>query len=54
MWKMILKIACIEEIAYRNGLINKDQLLKLSEPLKKNDYGKYLLKIVKLFSKFEA
>ena len=31
-----LKIACIEEIAFRNGYINKDQLLKLAEPLKKN------------------
>jgi glucose-1-phosphate thymidylyltransferase len=35
----------IEEIAYRYGYINKDQLLKLAEPLKKNHYGEYLLKI---------
>jgi glucose-1-phosphate thymidylyltransferase len=40
-----LKVACIEEIAYRNGYINKEQLLKLAEPLKKNHYGEYLVKI---------
>ncbi len=40
-----LKVACLEEIAFNNGYINKDQLLKLAEPLKKNYYGQYLLKI---------
>jgi glucose-1-phosphate thymidylyltransferase len=40
-----LKISCIEEIAYKRGFINKDQLLKLAEPLKKNQYGEYLIKI---------
>jgi glucose-1-phosphate thymidylyltransferase len=40
-----LKIACLEEIAFRNGYINRDQLLKLAEPLKKNHYGEYLIKI---------
>ena len=40
-----LQVACLEEIAYRNGYINKDQLLTLAEPLKKNRYGEYLLKI---------
>ena len=40
-----LKIACIEEIAYRKGYISKDQLLHLAEPLKKNQYGQYLIKI---------
>lgn len=40
-----LKVACIEEIAYKKGYINKQQLLKLAEPLKKNQYGKYLIDI---------
>lgn len=42
-----LKIGCIEEIAYRMGFINKDQLLKLAEPLKKSGYGIYMENIVK-------
>ena len=37
-----LKIGCIEEVAYRFGYINKDQLLKLAEPLAKSGYGEYL------------
>ena len=41
-----LKIACIEEIAYRMGYIDKEQVRRLSEPLKKNDYGKYLLRMI--------
>lgn len=40
-----LKVACIEEIAFRNGYISKDQLLKLAQPLRKNHYGEYLVKI---------
>jgi glucose-1-phosphate thymidylyltransferase len=40
-----LKVACIEEIAYRNGDISREQLLKLAEPLRKNHYGEYLIKI---------
>jgi len=39
-----LKVACIEEIAYEMGYINKEQLIELAEPLKKNQYGQYLLK----------
>ena len=38
-------IGCIEEIAFRNGWINKEQILKLSEPLKKTGYGQYLVEI---------
>ncbi len=40
-----LKIACLEEIAFRNGYISKEQLLKLAEPLRKSHYGEYLIKI---------
>jgi len=40
-----LKVACLEEIAFRYGYIDKNQLLKLAEPLKKNHYGEYLIKI---------
>ena len=39
-----LKIACIEEIAYEKGYISKDKLIELAQPLKKNQYGRYLLK----------
>jgi len=39
------KIACIEEIAYRKGWIDKEQLFKLAEPLKKSGYGQYLIDI---------
>lgn len=39
-------VACIEEIAYHNGWITKEELLKLAEPLLKTDYGKYLVEIV--------
>ncbi len=42
-----LKISCIEEIAYRMGYIDEEQLLKLAEPLSKNDYGKYLQRLAK-------
>lgn len=39
-----LKVACLEEIAFDKGYISKEQLLKLAESLKKNDYGQYLIK----------
>ena len=42
-----LKIACIEEIAYRMGHIDADQVLRLAQPLMKNDYGRYLEQLVK-------
>jgi len=42
-----LKIGCIEEVAFRMGFINKEQLLALAEPLKKSGYGVYLEKLVK-------
>ena len=39
-----LKVACIEEIAYKKGFITKDQLLKLAKPLANNQYGEYLIR----------
>lgn len=41
-----LKIACLEEIAYINGWINAEQVLKLAQPMLKNDYGQYLTRLV--------
>ncbi|MDC3348659.1 glucose-1-phosphate thymidylyltransferase RfbA [Flavobacteriaceae bacterium] len=41
-----LKVACLEEIAYRMEYINAEQVKKLAQPLKKNDYGKYLLNMI--------
>ncbi|MBG2837003.1 MULTISPECIES: glucose-1-phosphate thymidylyltransferase RfbA [Proteus] len=41
-----LKVSCPEEIAYRKGFINKEQVKKLAKPLSKNDYGKYLLRMI--------
>lgn len=40
-----LKVACLEEIAYRKGWITREQLHRLAEPMMKNDYGKYLMNI---------
>ena len=42
-----LKIACIEEIAYRKGYITGDQLMELARPLIKNGYGQYMMDILK-------
>lgn len=42
-----LKIACVEEIAYRLGYIDKEQILKLAQPLRKNGYGQYLMRMIK-------
>lgn len=40
-----LKISCIEEIAYKRGFINQQQLIELAKPMLKNNYGQYLMKI---------
>jgi glucose-1-phosphate thymidylyltransferase len=42
-----LKIACLEEIAYRNGWINEDKIIEIAKPLSKNGYGEYLYALVK-------
>lgn len=41
-----LKVGCIEEVAFRNGFINAEQLRKLAEPLVKSGYGNYLLQLI--------
>lgn len=41
------KISCIEEIAYRKGYIDREQLCRLAEPIRKSGYGEYLLKLVR-------
>lgn len=46
-----LKVACLEEIAFRKGYITEDQLLALAEPLKKNAYGQYLIDLYERSSK---
>ena len=40
-----IKIACIEEIAYRKGFINKEQLIAMAQPLMKSGYGEYLMEV---------
>ena len=42
-----IKIACPEEIAYNQGWINAEQVLKLAEPIQKNGYGQYLISLIK-------
>jgi len=41
-----LRIACVEEIAYRSGFIGREQLRVLAEPMRKNEYGAYLLRLL--------
>lgn len=42
-----LKVACLEEVAYRMGYIDQKQLIALAQPLKKNGYGQYILRLAK-------
>jgi glucose-1-phosphate thymidylyltransferase len=42
-----LKVACLEEIAWRMKYIDDEQLVRLAEPMKKNEYGRYLLSLVR-------
>jgi len=42
-----LYVACIEEIAYLRGFIDREQLIKLAQPLKKTAYGQYLIQCSK-------
>jgi glucose-1-phosphate thymidylyltransferase len=44
--RQALKIGCIEEIAYRNGFISKEQLIEIAKPLIKSGYGTYLMSLV--------
>jgi len=41
-----LKVSCPEEIAYRKGFIDREQVAKLAKPLEKNQYGKYLMRMI--------
>ena len=41
-----LKVACLEEIAWRNGWLTSEQIKTLAKPMAKNEYGQYLLKLV--------
>ncbi|WP_440602874.1 glucose-1-phosphate thymidylyltransferase RfbA [Bacillus sp. GB_SG_008] len=45
-----LKVACLEEIAFRKGYITKQQLIDLAKPLSKNEYGQYLLRLAERYS----
>ncbi|MEZ9917911.1 glucose-1-phosphate thymidylyltransferase RfbA [Vibrio breoganii] len=42
-----LKVACLEEIAFNNGWLTKEQLMELAKPMMKNDYGQYLMRLVR-------
>jgi glucose-1-phosphate thymidylyltransferase len=41
-----LKVACLEGIAYRNGWINEERMCEIAQPMLKNQYGQYLLKVI--------
>jgi len=41
-----LKVACLEAIAYRNGWISEERMREISQPMLKNQYGQYLLKVI--------
>lgn len=41
-----LKVACLEEIAWRNGWLSNEQLIELAQPMLKNDYGQYLVRLI--------
>ena len=41
-----LQVACLEEIAWRNGWLTSDELRQLAEPMKKNEYGQHLLRLI--------
>ncbi|MFA0350315.1 glucose-1-phosphate thymidylyltransferase, partial [Vibrio sp. 10N.222.55.C6] len=41
-----LKVACLEEIAWRNGWLTDEQMLMLAKPMMKNEYGQYLTRLV--------
>ncbi len=47
-----LKVACVEEIAWRAGFISAEQLVKLAKPLEKSGYGEYLLRMLNEQSQF--
>ena len=44
-----LKIGCLEGIAYRNGWIDETRMRQIAQPMIKNEYGQYLLKVVEEF-----
>jgi glucose-1-phosphate thymidylyltransferase len=46
--RQLLKVACLEEISYNKGFISDSKLLELAEPLKKSEYGQYLLRLLEL------
>jgi glucose-1-phosphate thymidylyltransferase len=45
-----MKVACLEEIAFRQGFIDQDEVIALARPLEKSGYGKYLIELVESLS----